>query len=257
MRSTTRGLGAAILLGACLVAGACKKTPAAGGSDGGGASTALPPAPAGGPTGEVRGTVQFQGAPPERGTLNRGADPYCARQPPAHTEEVVVNANRTLRNVVVSVKDGVRFSYPVPERPAEIRQKSCIYVPRVQVAMSGQEIHVYNDDQTLHNVHSFKGGDDWFNQPQLAGARQPIRKKIENGVLLTFRCDVHPWMRAYVFTRPHPFAAVTGDDGSFHLKGLPPGTYTLEAWHEKYGTRAAQVTVEPNKPAQVSFSFGG
>lgn len=232
---------------------ACKTKEPAAPTDAG-AVEVRPPPPAG-PTGDVRGTVKFSGAPPPMPLLSRGADSYCARQPPARSEEVVVNPNGTLRNVVVSVLRGVKWAYPTPARPVEIRQKSCIYVPRVQAAMVGQEILVYNDDQTMHNVHSFKGTDGWFNRPQPAGGRAPIREKIPNGAILTFRCDVHPWMRAYVYALRHPFASVTGTDGSFHLRGLPPGTYTLEAWHERYGAKTATVTVEPSKTAEVSFEF--
>jgi plastocyanin len=219
------------------------------------AKQALPPPPTTG-LGGIRGQVTFQGAAPEMAVLSRGSEPFCARTR-ALDESVIVNPNGTLRNAVVRIVKGVGYAYPVPSAPVVVKQVDCTYIPRVQAGMVGQEIAVYNHDPILHNVHTFKGTSDWFNKPQpgVQGV-PPIRKKLENGVgMITFRCDIHPWMRAFIAVTDHPFHAVTGEDGSFALSGVPPGKYTVEAWHEKYGSRTAEVEVESGKTATVGFTF--
>jgi hypothetical protein len=240
-----------------LMAGSCTKKPPPGPVDAGGTAVLLPPPPPG-PKGTIQGTAALLGAAPKMGLLNRAADSFCARNP-AHDEEVLVGPAGMLRNVVVRIREGVRYAYPVPEKTLEVKQVNCTYLPRVQVGVLGQEIAIYNNDPILHNVNTFKGTAQWFNRPQPAIAGlPPIRKKLENGMgLVTFKCDIHPWMRAYIAVAPHPFSAVTADDGAFALRDVPPGTYTVEAWHERYGTKTAVVKVEAQKTAEVKFHFGG
>jgi len=141
----------------------------------------------------------------------------------------------------------------------KVEQTDCMYRPRVQGVVAGQTVQIHNGDQTLHNVHTYAGTKTLFNmaQPPIAGAK-PITKTFKDETpLIAFKCDVHPWMRGYVAVSTHPFFAVTDDKGSFALKGVPPGAYTVEAWHERFGTKATEVKVEAGKPATASFAYTG
>jgi plastocyanin len=246
-------------LGAILLAAGCHKeatpeappppTPPAAPAA---ATAAAAPPPAG--KAAVEGHVKLNGTPPEMPMTKRAADPFCARTP-TKEEEVVVGPAGGLANVVVRVTGGASGHYDPPATPATLDQSNCMYRPRVQAIVAGQELSIRNGDQTLHNVHGYKGPSTLFNQAEIPGL-PPIAKKL--GVaddVLKFKCDVHPWMTGYVVVNSNPYFSVTGNDGWFRIGNLPPGTYTLTAWHERYGTKTAQVTVAEGKPAEVSFAY--
>jgi plastocyanin len=184
----------------------------------------------------------------------RDADPFCAKTP-MKDEEVVVGPGGGLANVVVRVTDGATGHYDPPATPAALDQSACMYRPRVQAIVAGQMISIRNGDQTLHNVHGYKGASTLFNQAEIPGLPPLARKIGDAGDVLKFKCDVHPWMTGYVIVNANPFFAVTGPDGRFKIAGLPPGRYTLTAWQERYGAKTAQVTVAADKPAEVSFAY--
>jgi hypothetical protein len=143
----------------------------------------------------------------------------------------------------------------VPSEPVVVDQSKCTYVPRVQGAIAGQPILVKNSDGTMHNVRGLVGTKALFNLAQPPSA-PPVTKSVPNDVeLLSLKCDVHPWMRAYIAVSPHAHFATTGEDGTFSLSGVPEGTYTLEAWHEALGTKTAQVTVKNGAETEASFEF--
>jgi plastocyanin len=203
----------------------------------------------------VKGTVSFKGKAPERKEVNMKSDPYCAKQPAAQDEEVVVGKGGGLKNVVVRLAKGVTGTFPAPATEVVMDQHACSYQPHVAVAQAGQVVTIKNSDQTLHNVHTFKGPTTLFNQAQVFGT-PPIKKKAPSvGDVVKFKCDVHPWMTGYLLVTDNPFFAVTGDDGSFSLKDIPAGEYTVEAWHEKLGTKTAKLTVAAGKPAELKFEF--
>ena len=222
------------------------------------APTAAPAAaaPAAGPAQSIKGTVAFTGAAPAVAPQNRAADPYCNKTK-ANDESIVVNGNKTLKNVYVRITSGITGALPPP--PTEkitIEQHECNYRPRMQGVVAGQTIEVKNGDQTLHNVHTYKGTTTLFNQAQIAGSA-PIDKIVKDDMaMLKFKCDVHPWMTGFIGVQNHPWFAVTGDDGSFELKNVPPGNYKLEAWHEKFGTKSVDVVVA-DKAAEAKFAFDG
>ncbi|HXT96736.1 MAG TPA: carboxypeptidase regulatory-like domain-containing protein [Polyangia bacterium] len=250
-----RALGI-LALAASVATGACQKESAPAPAPAPAAPGAAPAAAAAPATGHavVEGTVKLNGTPPEMALTKRDADPFCARTP-MKDEEVVVGPGGGLGNVVVRVTEGVSGHYEPPAAPASLDQSACMYRPRVQAIVAGQMISIKNGDQTLHNVHGYRGPSTLFNQAEIPGL-PPIARKIgAAGDILKFKCDVHPWMTGYVVVNGNPFFAVTGPDGRFRIAGLSPGKYTLTAWQERYGAKTAEVTVAEGKPTEVSFAY--
>jgi len=204
---------------------------------------------------DISGHITLQGTPPRAEKIKTASDPNCTA--PVYTESFVTGDNGALQNVFVYVKDGLgNRTFPVPTTPVVLSQKNCTYVPHVLGVMAGQSIELRNDDPTLHNIHALPEANREFNMGQpIQGMRQQhIFSATE--VMVPFRCDVHRWMNAFVGVLDHPFYAVTTRDGTFELKGLPPGTYTIEAVHEKLGRQTQTVTVGPKETkSDVSFTF--
>jgi plastocyanin len=218
--------------------------------------------PAGAPSagafgkGAISGTARFTGKVPEARPITT-PDPFCARNP-IKEEDILVGANGGLKNVIVRVTKGAAGTYPAPTTPAAVDQTGCMYRPRAQVVMAGQPVQVRNGDQTLHNVHSYKGASTVFNQAQIPGMPAMTKTFDQAGQVIKFKCDVHPWMTGFVAVASNPFSAVSGDDGSFSIDKLPPGDYTLEAWHERLGTKTVDVKIPADPaapPVKVQFDF--
>ena len=207
---------------------------------------------------DITGTVTFEGQAPEPEQIDMAAVKECAMQHPdgAFDESLVVNDNKTLRNVVVYVTAGLPegTNYPPPP-PAKLDQKGCQYHPHVAGLMVGQPLEIKNSDTTLHNVHAMPNNNAQFNEGQ--PVPMSTTKKFDKAELVPFRikCDVHGWMKAWMAVMPHPFFAVSQMNGSFTIPNLPPGTYTVVAWHEKYGPKEQQVTVAAKESKALSFSF--
>ena len=209
------------------------------------------------PAGDVAGRIFFKGTAPPRARIMMNADPRCMAQhkEPAYSQDVVVNGNATLRNVLVSIKNGLpNRKYDPPKTRAVLDQKGCEYTPHVLGIMVGQELQVVYDDPTLHNVHSLSKSNPQFNVAQPRQGMQ-MSKRFDQPETFKVKCEVHPWMGAYIAVLNHPFFAVTGDDGSYVIKNLPPGDYTIEAWHERYGTRTAPVKVGSSGIATADLTF--
>jgi plastocyanin len=211
--------------------------------------------------GEVSGKAAFTGTAPAASPIDMNADPFCAgaHSEPVMTEEVVANSNGTLKNVFVYVKEGLPAgqTFPAPATPATLDQKGCHYTPHVFGLQVNQPLEIINSDSTLHNVHGMPKETKEFNLGMPIQGMKLKRTFEKPEVMVKFKCDVHPWMSAYAGVLNHPFFAVTGDDGSFKIADLPAGTYTVEAWHEKYGTQTASVTVAEGTPATADFTFAG
>lgn len=209
--------------------------------------------------GDVTGKVSFEGKAPAAMKLKMNADPVCMKNHPTEVygEEVVVNKNGTLKNVLIYVKDGLGGkTFPAPNQKLVFDQIGCVYKPHVLGIQLGQELEVLNSDPTLHNVHSLSKMNTQFNQAMpIKGMK--ITKKFDKVETFKVKCEVHTWMGAYIGVFSHPFYAVTGDDGSFTLKGVPAGDYTIEAWHEKYGVQTAKVKVDAAGKATADFKYKG
>jgi len=219
------------------------------------AAPAAPAAPAAG-SGSIKGKVSFTGTAPEMPELKREADPFCAKTK-MKDEEVVVNANGTLKNVALVVQ-GAAASTPDAAVVSEVDQVNCMYTPRVVTAAFGQNVKIVNSDPILHNVHTYADTKTLFNRAQPKGS-PPMDKTFskDDGGVVKFKCDVHPWMTGWLVLNDNALNAVTGDSGEFEIKGVPAGTYKIQAWHEKYGPKTVDVTVEADKTAEANFSYDG
>lgn len=207
----------------------------------------------------LSGVVKFEGAAPKMPPLQMGADSFCQSQhpTPAADEEVVVSPAGELANVIVYVKNAPG-NYPPPATPALLDQVGCKYSPHVTAVQVNQKIQIKNSDSTLHNVHAMPAVNAQFN------VGQPVQgmiseKKFDKPELQPFKikCDVHGWMKSYMAVLPHPFHSVSQMNGTFSIANLPPGNYTVVAWHEKFGEQEQQVTVGPKEQKQVTFTFKG
>ncbi|MBL8949636.1 MAG: carboxypeptidase regulatory-like domain-containing protein [Myxococcaceae bacterium] len=205
--------------------------------------------------GTIAGTISFSGAAPRLETLDRRSDPYC---PGAEVTDPTVTLSRdgkALANVVVRITEGAPAA-AAPAEPLTIDQQGCMYTPRVQAGVLGQRVQVKNGDGTLHNVHGYSGSKTVFNQAQPPGSK-PLLKELKKTTVLTLKCDVHAWMAAYVVLSSNAFFATTGSDGAYVINDVPPGRYTIEAWHEKLGTQSAEITVEEGKAVDPRLGFKG
>lgn len=204
----------------------------------------------------VSGTVTYANGDPDA-EINMDADPVCSglHDEAVHTQQVVKDEAGNLANVFVYVKSGLTGSYDPPAEAALLDQKGCQYHPHVSGVQVGQKIVIRNSDPTLHNVHALPEKNAEFNQGQPFEGMELEKTFDQEEVMVRFKCDVHPWMSSYMGVLKHPFFAITGEDGSFSIEGLPAGTYTLEAWHETLGTQTLDVTVEDGGAADATFAF--
>lgn len=208
--------------------------------------------------GSVGGSAAFTGTAPAPKEINMGADPSCAalHPTPAFTEEAVVNSNGTLKNVFVYVKAGLEGkTFPAPADAVKFDQNGCHYTPHVLGVRAGQPVEIWNSDATLHNIHSLTKESKEFNVGMPIKGMKVKKTFDKPEIMVKMKCDVHPWMNAYIGVLPHPFFAVTDETGKYEIKDLPPGKYTLEAWHETFGTKTQEISVEDGTPAAADFSF--
>jgi plastocyanin len=221
---------------------------------GAGAPNAVAPDPAG----TVSGKATFVGKPPPRKTINVGADPGCRLHKPPRTEDVIVDNAGGLKNVIVYVKKGLPEGkkHPAPTEAVVIDQVGCRYDPHVVGVMVGQTLKVTNGDETLHNVHGLPFDNPGFNVVQAKkGSANTFTFKSPEVPGFVLKCDVHAWMRSYVWVFDHPYFAVSKEDGSFSLPPLPPGTYTIGAWQETCTAQEQEVKVEAGGKINLTFKF--
>jgi plastocyanin len=209
--------------------------------------------------GNVMGMAVLDGTAPKNEPIRMNADPVCVKEAKGDQFQstfVVGDDGKSLGNVFVYVKDGLgNYVYDPPSGTATLDQKGCRYIPHVFAVRVGQPIEILNSDPTLHNIHATPKANKEFNTGQPIQGMKMTHTFTAKEVMVPFKCDVHGWMNAYVAVMDHPYYAVTGPDGKFELKGLPPGTYTVEAWHERLGTTTQSVTLGASETKEVSFTF--
>jgi plastocyanin len=252
------GLALAVMVTACGGGSEPAKSsagaaPAAGSAAGG---QKVDPATAG----ELKGTVALDGAAPANPAIKMAADPVCMKQTAGTTQAqetfMVGTDGKSLGNVFVYVKDGLgNYVFDVPTEAARIDQKDCRYHPHVFGMRVGQPLEILNSDPTLHNIHATPKANTEFNNGQPIQGMKMNHTFTAKEVMVPFKCDVHGWMNAYVAVLDHPYFAVTGADGTFSMKSLPPGTYTVEAWHEKLGATTQSVTIAEKETKEITFTL--
>jgi plastocyanin len=206
----------------------------------------------------VTGRVFYEGDAPVNPLIRPASDPFCQRETPSGTRypAVVVGQDNGLENVFVYVTDRFgQYQFDIPTEPVHLDQDGCIYKPHVAGVRAGQPLLVTNSDDTLHNVNARAENNTSFNIGQAQRGAKNTTTFTVRDVMIRFKCDVHPWMSAYVGVVEHPYFAVTSDGGRFELTNLPPGTYTVEAWHERLGTQTQTVTVGASESKEIGFTF--
>jgi len=207
--------------------------------------------------GTLTGKVTLDGDAPDMTVIQMGADPNCARlhPEPVSNEFVLVGDGGSLANAFVHIKSGLEGTFAPPSEPVLLDQQGCVYVPHVVGIQVGQTLEVMNSDETLHNIHATPSNNKEFNigQPVKGLKTEKVFDNAE--IMVPFKCDVHKWMNSYAGVVDHPYFAVTAADGSFSIGNVPPGTYVVEVWHERFGTTELSVTVGEKETVESNFSF--
>ena len=200
--------------------------------------------------GDIQGKIIFDGKAPKMKPLRMDADPVCVanNEVAPKKEWLILGENNGIKNVLVFVKESpsggsLEGDLNLIEKNAVIDQKGCVYVPHVLGVMVGQKLDILNSDGTLHNIHALPKVNKEFNKAMPRSKKQMTVEFDKSEAPFKVKCDVHPWMGAFIGVFDHPYFAVTGDDGSYVISGLEPGDYVIEAWHEKLGSQTANVTV--------------
>ena len=197
--------------------------------------------------GTVTGTIKFTGAVPANPKIDMSEEATCkAKYTTPPVDPIVVVNKGGLANVFIRVKSGLPAGgkYTAPATPVTLNQEGCLYHPRIFGVMAGQNnLSIKNSDAVLHNIKAIPKKNRGFNSSQPTAGMTTLKSFPIAEDAVPLECNVHGWMHAKVFVMDNPYFAVSDDNGAFSIKGLPPGTYTLEAWHEKFGTKTATVTV--------------
>jgi len=206
----------------------------------------------------LSGIVLFEGRAAKGKRISMEAEKACQdlHKTPVYDEAVVSGKGGGLANVFVYVKAGLEGkAFPPPENAVVIEQKGCQFIPRVVGLRAGQTLDVKNSDPVSHNIHPQPTSNRDWNQQQPPGAPDLIRRFAHPEVMIPVKCNIHAWMRSYIGVLDHPFFAVTAADGAFSFDGLPPGQYTLAAWHERFGETAQVINLERGERRAMRFTF--
>lgn len=206
----------------------------------------------------IKGKVTYNGRRPKLRPIKMGADPICLTK---HTETVfpktiILGPNSELKNVFLHIKDGLpKSKYSVPQQPKVLDQNGCIYTPAVMGIMAGQALKILNPDGTLHNVHALPKINAEFNVAMPKFRKEIVKTFDKPEFMFEVKCDVHPWMSAYITVTDHPFYTTTGESGEYVIDNLPAGEYVLEAWHQRLAPQQVTVTLGEGETKEVDFTF--
>ena len=205
-------------------------------------------------SGTITGKVTFTGTPPKMKPIDMSKEPVCAKEhnPPITTQDIESGPGNTLKDVVVYISAGDQGSAPASST-ARYEQKGCQYMPHVLALQVNQPQQVFNNDPVAHNIHPLPKQNSEWNKSQPPGA-PPIDTKWEKPEFIAVKCNIHPWMHGYFAVMSTSHYALTGEDGTFTIKDVPPGKYTLTAWQEHMGTQTQEVTVSAGE-AKANFTF--
>jgi plastocyanin len=205
--------------------------------------------------GTLSGKVTYEGTPAKPKPIDMSKEPSCAKQhaTPVTTETVVTGPNNSLENVVVYISAGAQDE-SAPSQPAKFDQKGCQYIPHVLAFQVNQPLEITNDDQTSHNIHPRPTINREWNKSQPAGT-PPFTEKYDKPEFIPVKCNIHPWMSGEFVVLKNSHYAVSSGDGGFSLPNLPPGKYTVTAWHESYGEQTMEVTIAGTETKTVNFVF--
>ena len=194
--------------------------------------------------GSLSGKVNFQGKSPKKKTLRMEADPVCgsSHKEPVHNQSFIINEDGYLKNVIIYLKD-VKYDGEIPETQAVLDQNGCMYSPHVQGMMVGQNLLIKNSDATLHNIHGLPKLNSEFNFAMPKVVKEKAIKINTSEHAIYIKCDVHPWMKSYISVFDHPYFAVTNDTGYYKIDNIPPGTYEVIAWQEKFKDKTLKASV--------------
>lgn len=208
--------------------------------------------------GSISGSIRYTGKKPAPKLIDMSEDPACveAHKGKAYDQSLVVGSRGALGNAFVYIKQGLEGkTFEVPSTPVTIDQKGCWFRPRVLGIQTGQVLQVINSDPVTHNIHPMAMVNREWNHSQGPGDPPMNRKFTKPEIMIPVKCNIHSWMHAFVGVLDHPYFDVSKDDGSFEIKNLPPGTYTIAVWQEKLGTQEQQVTVAPSGKVNANFTF--
>jgi plastocyanin len=211
-------------------------------------------------TATISGRVTFEGVPPANEIIRFDADPQCVAETQGEMprdEAVLLGERSALQNVFVYVMRGLPAArYAPPANAVVLDQQKCRYMPRVLGVQVGQALTIRNSDPLLHTVRADATDNPRFNVATPLRGVEVTRTFRAPEVMVPIKCDMHPWMQAHVGVLDHPFFSITDPSGTFSVSGLPPGTFTLAAWHERFGTRTQEITLEADESRSVSFVYG-
>ena len=208
----------------------------------------------------ITGTIRYTGKKPVRKLIDMSEDPACveAHHGKAYDKSLVVGSKGALANAFIYIKKGLEGkAFAVPVTPVVIDQRGCWFHPRIVGIQTGQTLQVVNSDPVTHNIHPMAEINREWNHSQGPGDPPMSRKFVKPEIMIPVKCNIHSWMHAYIGVVDNPYFAVSSDDGTFAIKNLPPGTYTIGVWQEKLGTQEQQITVAPHQDAVADFTFKG
>jgi plastocyanin len=209
-------------------------------------------------TGSISGKITFDGTTPAPEKVKLSADPKCQGMHPQGLQKQSVRvSNGGLADVFVWVKSGISGTYPAPSDAVLLDQKGCNYSPHIITVQAGQPLKIRNSDDTLHNIHPRPTVNQEFNIGQPRQGMESSHTFDKQEIMIPVGCDVHPWMRSYISVVGHPFFAVTKDDGTYEIKGLPAGDYEIEAVHEKLKAQTGKVSVKDGEAAKLDLAYKG